>query len=205
MYESFQALSEEKQQRIIDVCIQEFAQYGYENSSTNRIIKESGISKGSLFKYFHTKEDMYLYILDYVVNEITSEIRNKTDNLPQDIFDRVYRVAEIEMDLHLRKPVIYSLFKKAFSADTELAQKLFSKYKEEANIFFDLLFDQVDDDNLRYDKMKTIEVLKWVLTGLNEKVFQMRDQEMEDIEELHQGYFEQLSTYLEMLKMGLEK
>ena len=54
----FNELEKEKQDRIIEAAIKEFAEYGYENGSTNRIVKECGISKGSLFKYFENKEDI---------------------------------------------------------------------------------------------------------------------------------------------------
>lgn len=58
----FHELQEDKKQKIISVSISEFAKYGYTDSSTNRIVKDSGISKGSLFKYFESKEDLYFYV-----------------------------------------------------------------------------------------------------------------------------------------------
>ena len=51
----FTELDEKKQERIIDAALKEFAEYGYENASTNRIVKTCGVSKGSLFKYFENK------------------------------------------------------------------------------------------------------------------------------------------------------
>lgn len=53
----FFELKDEKRKKIIDTGISEFAKYNYNNSSTNRIVKDAGISKGSLFKYFESKED----------------------------------------------------------------------------------------------------------------------------------------------------
>lgn len=57
--------------------VSEFAEYGYENSSTNRIVKKAGISKGSLFKYFPTKEDFYFYVLDEITAELNSSLEEK--------------------------------------------------------------------------------------------------------------------------------
>ena len=54
--DQFLNLQAEKQNRIIQVAIKEFAQNAYVSASTNRIVKECGISKGSLFKYFTDKE-----------------------------------------------------------------------------------------------------------------------------------------------------
>ena len=54
----FLELDQNKQERITEAAIKEFARFGYENSSTNRIVKECDISKGSLFKYFESKEEL---------------------------------------------------------------------------------------------------------------------------------------------------
>ena len=55
---AFENLNSKKQNKIIDASIDEFATVGYELASTNRIAKNAGIAKGSLFKYFGTKEKL---------------------------------------------------------------------------------------------------------------------------------------------------
>lgn len=49
IYPKFINLEAEKRERIINAALKEFAQKGYDKASTNEIIKEAGISKGSLF------------------------------------------------------------------------------------------------------------------------------------------------------------
>ncbi len=73
----FLGLDTEKQQNIFIAGVSEFAEYGYENSSTNRIVKKASISKGSLFKYFPTKEDFYFYVLDEITAELNSSLEEK--------------------------------------------------------------------------------------------------------------------------------
>ncbi|MGI6412409.1 MAG: FtsX-like permease family protein [Syntrophomonadaceae bacterium] len=51
----FYSLEKDKQERIINAALKEFARSGYERASTNVIIKEAEISKGSLFNYFNSK------------------------------------------------------------------------------------------------------------------------------------------------------
>ena len=75
----FSELSTDKKAQIVDAGISEFSEYGYENSSTNRIVKKSGISKGSLFKYFSTKEDLYFFLLDTVTTELTESLERDTE------------------------------------------------------------------------------------------------------------------------------
>lgn len=49
IYQKFNSLEAEKQERIINTALKEFARNGYDKASTNEIVKEAGISKGSLF------------------------------------------------------------------------------------------------------------------------------------------------------------
>lgn len=63
--ESFKRLNPEKQERILKAAIAEFADRGYELANTNRIAKRAKISVGSIFHYFNTKENLFLYIVQY--------------------------------------------------------------------------------------------------------------------------------------------
>lgn len=52
----------------------EFAEFGYDVASTNRIVKRIGISKGVLFKYFHDKETLFLYVSDVCLKHYADSI-----------------------------------------------------------------------------------------------------------------------------------
>lgn len=67
--ESFFNLPKEKRQNIEEAIISEFENYNYDLASTNRIIANCGISKGSLYQYFEDKKDMYKYIIEKISKE----------------------------------------------------------------------------------------------------------------------------------------
>lgn len=64
--DTFFRLPPEKQQRIMDAAVQEFAQYAYKDMSINRLIKAAGIPRGSFYQYFADKEDLYRYLLEHL-------------------------------------------------------------------------------------------------------------------------------------------
>lgn len=64
--ELFDRISEEKRNRILQIAIDEFSNYGYENANTNTIAKKAGISVGSLYKYFENKEDLFLTTIKHM-------------------------------------------------------------------------------------------------------------------------------------------
>ena len=67
--QTFLNLAEEKRETIINAAVDEFAQYGLENASTNRIVENSGISKGSFYQYFEDKQDVFMYLLSVLERE----------------------------------------------------------------------------------------------------------------------------------------
>ena len=64
--QTFFNLPEEKRETIINAAVEEFAEYGLENASTNRIVKNSGIAKGSFYQYFEDKQDVFMHLLSVV-------------------------------------------------------------------------------------------------------------------------------------------
>ncbi len=61
--QTFFNLPSEKRETIMNAAIEEFAEYGLENASTNRIVKNSGIAKGSFYQYFEDKQDVFMHML----------------------------------------------------------------------------------------------------------------------------------------------
>ncbi len=75
--EAFERASDERKKQVLEIATAEFSSKGYENANINVIAKKAGISVGLLYKYFATKEDLFITclqrgmaILDNVLNEI---------------------------------------------------------------------------------------------------------------------------------------
>jgi AcrR family transcriptional regulator len=64
--QTFLNLPEEKRETIMNAAIEEFAEFGLEKASTNRIVKNSGIAKGSFYQYFEDKQDVFMHMLDVI-------------------------------------------------------------------------------------------------------------------------------------------
>lgn len=61
--QTFFNLSKEKQQIIYNSAIEEFSRVLFNEASINKIIKNAGISRGSFYMYFESKEDLYKYLV----------------------------------------------------------------------------------------------------------------------------------------------
>ena len=52
-------------------------EFGFEGSSINRIVANSGISKGSFYQYFEDKMDVFKYLMDMLANEKIEFFKDK--------------------------------------------------------------------------------------------------------------------------------
>ncbi|GAB4541945.1 MAG: TetR/AcrR family transcriptional regulator [Anaerolineales bacterium] len=75
--QTFFNLPAEKRAAIERAAIDEFAEYGFEAASINRIVAASGISKGSFYQYFEDKMDVFKYLLDALAREKTEFFKGK--------------------------------------------------------------------------------------------------------------------------------
>ena len=59
----------EIQKKIIQTATKKFAKNGYQKTSMNEIVSVAGVSKGSLFYHFHSKEELFFQVLSLGVKQ----------------------------------------------------------------------------------------------------------------------------------------
>ena len=203
----FFTLNTEKRQNIFTAGISEFADCGYENSSTNRIVKKAGISKGSLFKYFPTKEDFYFFVLDEITAELISSLEEKINTLSPDLFQRIIEYSVLEFSWYILYPEKSKMIVRAFTkSDTDIYRKTVLKYgNREQEIYYWFLQD-IDTTQFRWGRHKTLDVVKWFLKGFNDDFLtKIQKQAYADFKMIEKEYVKDLSEYIEILKAGIVK
>ena len=82
--EAFERIPNERRERILEVGITEFSSKGYENANINTIARNAGISIGLMYKYFSTKEDLFLTCISrgmHILEEALEEIMISHDKI----------------------------------------------------------------------------------------------------------------------------
>ena len=72
--------TKERKNEILDVAERLFCAKGFDNTSTNDILKEIGIARGTLYYHFKSKED----ILDAMIERLTNQMVAKAANIALD-------------------------------------------------------------------------------------------------------------------------
>ncbi len=164
MFTKFLSLEKEKQDRIINAAIKEFAQKGYENASTNEMVKEAGISKGLLFHYFKNKKQLYLFLKDHLMDLLTIEFYQKVTFTDPDVFVRIHKATLIKMELRNKYPDIFKFITGVYLEDSQEVKADLEKWKAEmTTVNINKVFEGIDTSLFRadIDIRKAIKIMMW--------------------------------------------
>ena len=78
---TFFNLTESRQNEIRTLCFKEFEKHGYEGTSLTRIIGNLNIARGSFYRYFENKDDLFYYLVAWAIS-ITDRVMNKNFKNP---------------------------------------------------------------------------------------------------------------------------
>ena len=169
MFSKFLNLKPEKQEKILEVAIEEFADKGFEKASTNEIVKGAGISKGILFHYFQNKKNLFLFVFDYCVEFCMSEFYEKVDEDERDIFEKLRQIAAFKLELLHKYPGIFKFFEGAISDEsTELKSEIEERKKKLTESNYTKMFNNIDKSKFRdgVDVSRAINIIMWTIEGL---------------------------------------
>ncbi|ETI67645.1 TetR/AcrR family transcriptional regulator [Neobacillus vireti] len=203
MFSKFLNLDKEKQDRIINAAIKEFALKGYDTASTNEIVKEAGISKGLLFHYFQNKRQLYLFLFDYCYELLAEEFYKKINFSEVDFFKRIRHAVLIKMDLLSQYPDIFKFIEEAyFEESTVIKIELGNRIKELTDINFGKVYEGIDLSKFRddVDVKKILKIITWTFEKLSEeelnkvKLSSAHEIDFQQLQIKAEEYFEVLTT-----------
>jgi AcrR family transcriptional regulator len=170
MFSKFLNLDIEKQEKILEVAIREFADNGFEKASTNEIVKQAEISKGILFHYFQNKKKLFLFVYDYSLDILGGEILNKIDVDEGDIFIQLRKIAYIKMELAHKYPKIFKFIGVATVEEcNEVKSEIKARQKKISESSYSKVFNNIDKSKFRdgVDVSRAINIIMWTFEGLS--------------------------------------
>ncbi|GIO27344.1 TetR/AcrR family transcriptional regulator [Ornithinibacillus bavariensis] len=200
--QSFYNLDIDKQKRIIEAALKEFAENGYEKASTNQIVKNAGIGKGMLFYYFNSKEDLYLFLINYCLDITMVEFFQRIDTNEPDFVERLKQIAEVKAKYHLKNPYVLNFLGSFILNEALEVPKAYRKRYEELLALSNLkLYENIDKTLFRkdVDTDKALKLIQWSIEGYqNELINQLKNQNLSTIN--FDPYWAEFYGYLEVLK-----
>ena len=69
-------VSEERKNQILQAAMNVFSRLGFHTARMDDIVTESGLSKGTIYWYFNSKDEIIIAILDYLFGQELDEMNN---------------------------------------------------------------------------------------------------------------------------------
>ena len=144
-------LDETKKDKILSSSLGEFAEYGFDKASTDRISRDAGVSKGLIFHYFGNKENLYMSTMNMCIDDIFKEYNN-FKLIDGDFKVNLIKMMELKYDFFIKHPMHYKLMVNGFyNSPKKLQSKLDHRYKELKQVGISIIIDMIKDLPLKKD------------------------------------------------------
>ena len=102
--------NQQTRRRILDSVLAEFSEQGYGASSVNTISNGEGLSKGIIYHYFPTKDDLYLACVEECFQMLTGHLQSHTNMVGQTAEERLEQYFRVRLDFFEQNPQYQRIF-----------------------------------------------------------------------------------------------
>lgn len=201
---SFEKLASEKQDRIIRAALKEFGAQGYDRASTNRIVQEAGIGKGTLFYYFSGKKELYWHLADICLDVMQREFLEKIDDSIDDVIDRLAHISRLKWKFFTEYPEISGFLSTFFLTDEQdLPRELQEKLERVIRWGLGKVYEHQRFDRTRFrddvDPEKARQLIEWMIKGYsNDMLERLKGKQLEAAD--YKRLWNEFDEYLHILK-----
>ncbi len=135
---TFRQLPPDKQERVLDAALSEFADQGYQAASLNRLVAQAGIAKGSLYQYFPNKEGIFRHLFQFALNRVQRTLTAvKEETLEAGFFERLEKSLLAGVAFLREHPRIFGLYLKIqFDKNVPFREELLAEVRRHAAAYF---------------------------------------------------------------------
>jgi AcrR family transcriptional regulator len=203
MKESFSKLPAEKREKIVRACLLEFGAREYGKAALDRIVESAGISKGGLYEYISSKEELYLYIVELSYSRLYEHLQGNLDEagaaLPSDILERFALVSRAAVDFYVEHPEMIGIIANSSRIDDA---SISGKARSIFDSHFDAIFEGAGARGLAFPKARLVELLKWMSVKTRSD-FLAAMASGRDIPTVVSGYIDERDFLLAVLGKGI--
>jgi AcrR family transcriptional regulator len=180
MKKVFFQLPPEKREKVVRACLAEFGARDFEKAALDRIVEAAGISKGGLYEYISSKEELYLFVVELSYARLYEYLHARLGEdaagvgraarslqkgilpgiLPGDLLERFAVVSRAAIDFYVEHPEMIGIIARTSHIDDgALAEKTRGIFDQH----FASLFDSAGSFGLAFPKDRLVELMKWIL------------------------------------------
>jgi AcrR family transcriptional regulator len=203
MKQVFFQLGTEKRDSILNAALAEFGAHDFDAASLDRIVAAAGISKGGLYEYIASKEELYLYCMEQTWSALYHYIKEQVSvartPLPADILERFMTVSRVAIEWYLQHPAMLGLIVRIARLPRDAlalkAQAVFDSH-------FSEVFAGLDTSRLAYPVDQLVDLIKWLLAKTRKDVLLEIDAGR-SFDEVRRVYQEEWAFFCSVLGRGI--
>lgn len=202
---AFLELPEKKQQTILNAAFAEFGVQGYERASTNTIVKKAGISKGTLFYYFNSKQELFndlaLTAIDHALKRYEPYLNSDTP----DYLDWMYATAREKIKAQHEQPEEFRFLGQLYLSEDKhyLQEQALNQFDLLVQASLEALSKPFDMSAFREDIPQDImqKIVNWTTDGYQKEITarMQADESLWDGDGIN-ALWDEFYEYLEVLK-----
>ena len=189
-----------KIEKLVEAAIDEFSAHTYYEASLNRILKRAGVSKGEFYYHFRSKEELYLYILNLIVEKKKENLSKVLKKKPNGFFELLEMGIKANIEMFRKYPKLSRMgFQLLKVRDKPIYRKVLTQFEDVSIEFLEKYVRQgVEEGEIRDDIS-----LEFLIKFLNMVFFHLNElyEDEIDIDRME----EYLSYLIKVLKHGLIK
>ncbi len=201
---AFNKLPAEKREKVIRACIEEFAEEGFDTASTNRIAQKAGIAKGSIFKYFGTKEKMFYTVVEYMLAEYLPAVKERLPRLPDDLLERYLLFIEETIDYLGGDLKMFRAFSRITLERGEMMHKMRKMMEPLLEPLTKEFLLGVDVSKLAVPLNDFVRFFNWIDSAIDMEIYAAIN-EKTTAEDLKKMYRERINLVARIMKNGIYK
>lgn len=193
----------EVKEKIIKAAIEEFAKNGYKAASTNSICKNAKVSKGLIYYYFKSKEEIYINTLKFSIDKFKDNVNIEVGDKNKNGIDYISEYFDVKFKFFRENP-LYSMLivNSVLYYNVEKAIKLSEEFQKYNNDIIYKIIKNIDI-NPKFDREKAFELIMMIGEKLEEK--HMRNIESKDKDAAIEEFRKDHKIMIEMVFEGIDK
>lgn len=163
----------DRKNQLIKAAFKRFSKLGYHKTTLEEVARDIRISKATIYHYFNSKDELYLAVLDWDLNDLFNSIQSILSNEDLDLLDRFVKYFEFKNYILAEDRIINSLIENKIidrlkEKEIEILDKLFINEVEIINSVVSSN-NKNNQDKFGKQRIKELVYLSWVTAIVNKK------------------------------------